>query len=49
MKPDVLSIDRARPKRRILHQGRGRMRYRIAENSETNRRIDISRCVPPIL
>ena len=25
------------------------MRYRIAENSETNRRIDVSRRVPPIL
>jgi hypothetical protein len=49
MKPDVLSIDRAGLERRILHQRRGRMRYRIAENSETNRRIDISRRVPPIL
>src|SRR4030095_11191932 len=48
MKAPVLHIDLVGAKSRVLHLGRKRMRDRIAENPEANRRIDIARGLAPI-
>ena len=49
LKARVLHVDLAMLERGVLHLRRERMRDRIAEDAETNRRIDIARCLRPIL
>ena len=49
MKPPVLHVDLTGAQCRVLHLRRKRMRHRIAENAEANRRIDVARDVTPVL
>ena len=45
----VLHLDLAVSQRGVLHFRRKRMSHRIAEDAETNRRIDIARRLFPVL
>ena len=49
MKPRVLHVDLERAQRCVLHLRRKRVRHRVAENTQANRRIDIARDLRPFL